>query len=269
MAFERIFRRERLQPAIVEGDGFHRYSRAQMDRVVVAAEHEGRNMTHFGPEGNLFAELDQLFREYGKSGTGRRRYYIHNEEEAARRGAVLGALTDWEPLPQDTDLLFYEGLHGGLVTKTINVARHVNLLIGVTPIINLEWMQKIHRDRALRGYSSEAAIRMILSRMRDYVHYIVPQFSITDINFQRVPTVDTSNPFLEMDVPTHDQSFSVIHVRNTNRIRVDFRYLLEMIEASFISAPDTIVVPEGKKMLAMQLIIAPALQRLIRARHRA
>jgi phosphoribulokinase len=265
-AFEQIFRREGINPAIIEGDCFHRYNRREMDEITIAAEKTGRTITHFGPEGNLFEELEAVFREYAEAGTGRRRYYIHNEEEAALHGAPPGELTAWEPLPEDTDLLFYEGLHGGLVTDTVNVARHVDLLIGVAPIINLEWIQKIYRDKAVRGYTSEDATKMILSRMYDYTHYITPQFSRTNINFQRVPTVDTANPFAATEIPTNDQSFSVIHIRNTEKIQVDYRYLLEMLGGSFMSAPDTIVVPSGKKIFAMQLIITPLIRQLMESR---
>lgn len=265
-AFEQIFRREGIKPAYIDGDCFHRYNRGQMDEVVKEAEKSGQNITHFGPEGNLFEELEAVFREYGESGTGKRRYYIHNDEEAAEHGTPPGELTEWEPLPDYTELLFYEGLHGGVVTEEVNVAQHVDLLIGVAPIINLEWIQKIYRDKAVRGYTSEDATKMILSRMYDYTHYITPQFSRTDINFQRVPTVDTSNPFAAMEIPSNDQSFTVIHIRNTARIQVDFRYLLEMLDRSFMSTPDTIVVPAGKTIFAMQLIITPLIRQLMETR---
>lgn len=265
-AFEQVFRREGIKPAIIEGDCFHRFNRKEMDKIAGEAEKEGRSITHFGPEGNLFEELEAVFREYAVSGTGRRRYYIHNEEEAALHGALPGELTDWEPLPPDTDLLFYEGLHGGVVTDKVNVAGHVDLLIGVAPIINLEWIQKIHRDKAVRGYTSEDATKMILSRMYDYTHYITPQFSRTDINFQRVPTVDTSNPFAACEIPTNDLSFSIIHICNTGKIQVDFHYLLEMLGGSFMSAPDTIVVPSDKRIFAMQLIITPLIRQLVNSR---
>ena len=266
-AFEHIFRREGIKPAIVEGDSYHRYSRKQMDEVVAEARKTGRNVTHFGPEGNLFEELEELFRNYADNGTGKRRYYIHNDEEAARHGAESGELTHWENLPENTDLLFYEGLHGGVVTDTVNVAQHVDLLIGVAPIINLEWIQKIYRDKAVRGYTAEDATNMILSRMHDYTHYITPQFSRTDITFQRVPTVDTANPFAATEIPSNEQSFSVIHIRNLDKIQVDFDYLLEMLEHSFRSGPDTIVVPAVKKIAAIQLILTPVIHQLLENRN--
>jgi len=266
VAFEQIFRRLGIKPAVIEGDSFHRYDRRQMDQEVEKAAREGRHVTHFGPEGNLFDELEALFREYSERATGKRRYYVHNEVEAVLHNSPPGTLTPWEPLPDDTDLLFYEGLHGGLVTDTVNIARYVDLLIGVVPIINLEWIQKIQRDRAVRGYTAEDATKMILERMHDYVHYITPQFSVTDINFQRVPTVDTSNPFATERIPTNDESFSVIHVRNLEKLEVDFRHLLEMLAGSFMSTPDTIVVPSGKQIFAMQLIINPVISRLMRER---
>ncbi len=267
MAFEQVFRKESINAAFVEGDSFHRFDRAEMDRAVAEARASGGNITHFGPEGNLFAELDTLFREYSTSGTGRRRHYIHNEEKAARSGYPAGSITSWEPLPQPTDLLFYEGLHGGLVCEQHDIAQQVDLLIGVVPIINLEWMQKIHRDKAVRGYTGADATRMILDRMHDYVHYITPQFSRTHINFQRVPTVDTSNPFAAEQIPTNDQSFVVIHIRDLKKMGVDFRYLLEMLQGSFMSAPDTIVVPAGKMIFAMQLIITPVIARMMAERN--
>ena len=262
-AFESMFQKNGIKAALIEGDCFHRYDRPEMDRLGREAGAEGRRLTHFGPEGNLFDQLEGLFHEYGQNGTGRRRFYIHDETEASQHGYPPGSLTAWEPLEENTDLLFYEGLHGGVVTDTVNIARHVDLLIGVTPIINLEWMQKIHRDRATRGYTFEDATKLILERMYDYVNYITPQFSRTDINFQRVPTIDTSNPFASDYVPTNDESFSVIHIRNLEKIEVDFRYLLEMLDGAVMSSPDTIVVPAGKKVFAMQLILLPVLQRLM------
>ena len=265
-AFEQIFRRLGINAAFIEGDSFHRYNRKQMDIEVDKAARDGRQITHFGPEGNLFEELVDLFREYSEKGTGKRRHYIHNDVEAVLHKSEPGELTDWEPLPDNTELLFYEGLHGGLVSDEINIAQYVDLLIGVVPIINLEWMQKIHRDKAVRGYTAEDATEMILSRMHDYVHYITPQFSRTDINFQRVPTVDTSNPFASERIPSRDESFTVIHARNLEKLQVDFRYLLEMLEGSFMSNPDTIVVPSGKMIFAMQLIINPVISRLISAK---
>ena len=251
---------------MIEGDSFHRYDRKHMEKETEKAAKQGKQITHFGPEGNLFDELEVLFKEYAEHGTGKRRHYVHNEVTAVYHNSPAGSLTPWEPIPENTDLLFYEGLHGGLVADTVNIPRHVDLLIGVVPIINLEWMQKIHRDQEVRGYTAEDATRMILDRMHDYVHYITPQFSRTDINFQRVPTVDTSNPFATEVVPTNDESFTVIHVRNPEKLDVNFRHLLEMLEGSLMSTPDTIVVPSGKMIFAMQLIINPVISRMLKAR---
>ena len=260
MAFERIFRQEGIRPAILEGDGFHRYDRKTMEQMRQTQEHR---ISHFSPAGNLLADLEAVFREYAAHGRGRYRHYVHNEEEAARYGSPPGTLTAWEPLQENTDLLFYEGLHGGLVTDEVNIARHVDLLIGVAPIINLEWIQKIHRDKAVRGYTELGAVEMILSRMRDYVRYIVPQFSRTHLNLQRIPTVDTSNPFSAGEVPTNDQSFSVVHVRDSERLPADFPFLLQMLPGSFMSAPDTIVIPASKKVFAIQLMLTPVLLGLV------
>ena len=262
-AMEHIFRRDGFNAAVIEGDSYHRYDRSEMRRELELARTEGRNLSHFGPDGNFFDELEALFREYGAHGTGKRRFYLHNAEEAAPFKQEPGTFTPWEPLPADTDLLFYEGLHGGVVTDEVNVAQHVDLLIGVVPIVNLEWIQKIHRDTSVRGYSPEAVTDTILRRLPDYVHYITPQFSRTDINFQRVPTVDTSNPFIARDIPTLDESFVVIRFREPRKTQVDFPYLLKMIHNSFMSRRNSIVVPGGKMGLAMELIIQPLVERLV------
>ena len=163
--------------------------------------------------------------------------------------------------------MFYEGLHGGVATDKVNVAQYVDLLIGVVPIVNLEWIQKIHRDSAERGYSAEAVVHTILRRMRDYVTYITPQFSRTDINFQRVPTVDTSNPFIARDIPTPDESFVVIRFKEHES--QDFPYLLRMIEGSFMSRPNNIVVPGGKMGFAMELILGPRVHEMMEKKRQA
>ncbi|MCB1887665.1 MAG: phosphoribulokinase [Rhodocyclaceae bacterium] len=263
--FEAIFHRENVNAAIVEGDSFHRYTRDDMKRLIEAAESEGkRGISHFGPEANLFEDLEGLFRAYGESATGKRRYYIHNAEQAARWGQPQGSFTEWEDLPEGTDCLFYEGLHGGVVSGKVDVSRHVDLLIGVVPTINLEWIQKIHRDTRLRGYSLEAVQDTILRRMHDYVHFIVPQFSRTNINFQRIPVVDTSNPFVARDIPSLDESLVVIRFKDPRG--VDFPYLLRMLHDSSMSRANTILVPGGKLDLAMQLILTPLIWKLMERR---
>ena len=259
--FEQIFRREGVKAVIVEGDSFHRYDRVAMRELLAQASAEGRNLSHFGPEANLFADLEALFRSYGETGSGRARKYLHNDEEAAPYGQTPGTFTAWEDIAPGTDLLFYEGLHGGVVTPEVNVARHADLLIGVVPIINVEWIQKLHRDKKARGYTHEAVVDTILRRMPDYVNYICPQFSETHVNFQRVPTVDTSNPFIARDVPNADESMLVIRFRNPKGI--DMPYLLSMLHDSFMSRANTIVCPGGKMPLAMQLIFTPMILQLM------
>ncbi|MDX1655328.1 MAG: phosphoribulokinase [Candidatus Competibacteraceae bacterium] len=263
-AFENIFRRQEVRVAVVEGDSFHRYDREEMRREVERARLEGRTVSHFGPAGNLFEELEELFCQYGRNGSGRYRRYLHDDEEADPLGQSPGTFTPWQPIPADTDLLFYEGLHGGLLTEKINLRHHVDLLVGVVPIINLEWLQKAHRDTRERGYGVEQVMEAISLRIYDYMHYIIPQFTHTDINVQRVPTVDTSNPFIARDIPTADESFVVIRFRRPRE--VDFPYLLAMIHDSFMSRRNSIVVPGGKLGLAMELIFGPLIERLLKRR---
>ncbi len=266
--FENIFRREGISAAVIEGDAFHRYPRKEMKELIAAADRDGRPMSHFGPEANEWGVLEQQFRTYGESGRCESRLYLHSDEEAAPWKQAPGTFTPWQQTRADTDLLFYEGLHGCVKTGDIDLVRHVDLKLGVVPIINLEWIQKIHRDTRHRGHSKEGVTDTILRRMHDYVHYICPQFGETDINFQRVPIVDTSDPFIARDIPTAGESVVVVRFRNPRGI--DFSYLLAMIDQSYMSRANTIVVPGARMDLAMQLILTPLILRLMdirRAQH--
>lgn len=266
--FEQIFRREDVLAAYIEGDAYHRYDRAEMKRVMSEEASRGNHhYSHFGPDSNLFEELEETFRSYSQTGTGKYRHYVHDDKEAAEYGGPPGTFTPWEPIPTPTDLLFYEGLHGAVASGNIDVARYADLKIGVVPVINLEWIQKIHRDRSHRGYSTEAVTDTILRRMPDYVNYICPQFTHTDINFQRVPTVDTSNPFIARWIPTADESIVVIRFKSPRGI--DFPYLLSMIEGSWMSRANSIVIPGGKLDIAMQLILTPMILNLVEKKRRA
>ena len=266
--FSEIFRREGVKAATIEGDSFHRFDRREMKLRQVEAERQGnKNFSHFGPENNLFPELESLFHDYAASGTGKRRKYLHDTEEAAPYQQEPGTFTPWEDVPASTDLLFYEGLHGAVVTPEVNIAQHPDLLVGVVPVINLEWIQKLYRDKKQRGYSTEAVTDTILRRMPDYVNYICPQFMHTHVNFQRVPMVDTSNPFVARDIPSPDESMVVIRFAKPKGI--DFPYLLSMMDASFMSRANTIVVPGGKMELAMQLIFTPFVWRMMDRKKRA
>jgi len=267
-SFAHIFRRDGIDAQVIEGDSFHRYGRTEMrERVQAADRGTGPAISHFGPEANLLGELAATFAEYAGHGTGKVRRYIHDAAEAKELGGEPGTFTDWQAMQPGSDLLFYEGLHGGYVADDVDVARHVDLLVGVVPIINLEWIQKLHRDRHQRGYSQDAVVDTILRRMPDYVNHICPQFSRTHVNFQRVPTVDTSNPFIARDIPSADESMVVIRFRDPKGI--DFPYLLSMLHDSWMSRPNNIVVPGGKMGLAMQLIFTPMILRLMDLKRRA
>ncbi|GGA63969.1 phosphoribulokinase [Neiella sp. HB171785] len=266
-AFEHMFRHRNINAALVEGDSFHRYSRAEMDMAIRKAQEQGKHISYFGPEANDFGQLETFFKSYGDSGMGQVRRYLHSFDEAVPYNQMPGTFTPWEDLPEDTDLLYYEGLHGGVVTEQHNVAQHVDLLVGMVPIINLEWTQKIIRDTTERGHSREAVTQSILRSMEDYVRYITPQFSRTHINFQRVPTVDTSNPFAAKNIPSLDESFVVIRFQETRGI--DFPYLLQMIDGSFMSRLNVLVVPGGKMGFAMELILTPLLDELLEKKRQA
>ena len=269
-AFEQIFRRENVRAAFISGDCFHLHTREEFEQILKqGAKEKGGHISHFGPEGNDFGELERLFKGYGKNGSGRYRYYLHDYREARYQGQRFGMklrpgeFTPYEDIRPDTDLLYYEGLHGLVKSAHHDVARHVDLGVGVVPIVNLEWIQRMHRDKFVRGHGTEDSLATILRRMPDYVKYITPQFSRTDINFQRVATVDTSNPFIARDIPTLDESFMVIRFRDVGKFGVDFPWLLSMIQGSFMSRRNTIVVPGGRTGLAIELIFTPVLKWLL------
>ncbi|WP_029919252.1 phosphoribulokinase [Nevskia soli] len=267
--FERIFDSLKLEAAYIPGDSFHAYDREQMRALVEKARIRGENFSHFGPGANLLDRLEKLFRDYGARGTGMVRSYLHTEAEAQEAEQPVGTFTPWTRLPPDTDVLFYEGLHGGVVTSEVNVARHVDLLIGVTPIVNLEWIQKIKRDRDERGQTVDDVTGTILRRLPDYVTYITPQFSRTDVNFQRVPLVDTSNPFVERDIPTAEESLVVISFRLNSRVEADIGKLVDGIPNAFLSRSTTVVVPGTEMEVAMEATLRPAVKRLAAARRKA
>jgi len=267
-SFQHIFRREKLNAQIVEGDSFHRYDRLAMRAEMKAQEEKGnRNFSHFGPEANLLEELQDLFVTYGRTGSGRVRKYLHDAGEAEPWQQEPGTFTPWQEIPEGTDLMFYEGLHGAYADEKIDIAKQVDLCVGVVPIINLEWIQKLHRDQKMRGYSQEAVTDTILRRMPDYVSHICPQFSRTHVNFQRVPIVDTSNPFIARDIPSADESMVVIRFANPKGI--DFQYLLTILHGAMLTRPNTLVVPGGKMGLAMQMIFTPMVLRLMDQKRRA
>ena len=260
-ALRHIFRSLDVSAAFVEGDSFHRYSRPEMDVAIRKAQEQGRHISYFGPEANDFERLESLFEEYGRTGNGQIRRYLHTFDDAVPYNQMPGTFTPWENMPENTDALFYEGLHGGVCGEGYDVSKHVDLLIGMVPIVNLEWIQKLVRDTQERGHSREAVTTSIIRSMEDYIYHIVPQFSRTHINFQRVPTVDTSNPFSAKEIPSHDESFVVIRFRGMKN--VDFPYYLQMIDGSFMSRTNTLVVPGGKQALAMELILTPLIEQII------
>ncbi|MEW5892560.1 MAG: phosphoribulokinase [Pseudomonadota bacterium] len=289
-AFKDIFRRLGIKPAIVHGDGFRRYTERQFDALLNEARASNRHLSWFGPDCNHFQELEAFFKAYGATGSGVLREYAHNAVRARKLGVAVGEFTPWHPLEPGSDLLLYEGQHGGVVANTwtrrkvdsrhfppeidrrvgrkgIDVAQHVDLLIGIVPAINLEWIQKIHRDCGRQHCTEQEAVETILRRLDDYLHYIVPQFGLTDINIQRMPLVDTSNPFIARDVPSPDESVLVIHFRD--RKRHDFPELMRRIPGARMTRASTLIAPGGKLKHALEAICGPILNEMMEKRRRA
>lgn len=288
-AFTDIFRRQGLNAALVKGNSFFRYELEEMNDIIARSRADGQPVSLFGPECNLFDKLEGLFASYGKNGSGEMRHYVQDDDDAQRFGLPVGKFTPWEKIPKGTDLLFYEGMHGGVAAHTwtrrrsspahlpgdfrerrnngksehkgVNAAQHVDLLIGIVPAVNLEWIQKIHRDCSKTGCTVEEVSATILRRLRDYTYFIVPQFALTDINIQRMPLVDTSDPFIAREVPSADESMLVIHFRDPQRF--NFPDLMRRISGSFMSRRNTMVVPAGKLRLALDVICTPLIQEMI------
>ena len=261
-AFEHIFWRDRVKAAYIQGSGFHRYSRTEMEQEIARACAEDRILSHYGPAGNCLDKLETLFFQYSAIGTGMRRYYLHTDEQAQKWGQEAGTLTPWDKIEGKTDLLLYRGLHGAAIDGDVDISQYPDLLIGIVPIVNLEWMRKIKRDITLRGYSVDEVRHSIQCRMHDYVHHITPQFSRTHINFQMVSTVDTSDPFAEDSImPTEDESFIVISFQRG--MRPDFIELLSLLPNSFMSRRDTLVVPGSALLHAIEIILMPLVHDLV------
>ena len=289
--FSDIFRRQGLSAQIIKGDCFQRHEKAEMDRLIVESVQRGKPITYFGPEANLFEKQEAVFAQYAKSGSAEIRHYIKDKDDAIEFGQAIGSFTPWKKMERGSDLLFYDGMHGGAAAhswtrrqanpahlpqnttqskerrgknKGVNAAQHVDLLIGVVPAVNLEWIQKIHRDCSRDGCTVETTTATILRRMRDYIHFIVPQFALTDINFQRMPLVDTSHPFIARDIPTADESMVIVHFRDPHRF--NFPDIQRRIPDSFMSRPNTLVVPGGKMRLALRVICTPLISEMMENR---
>ena len=260
--FKSICAQAKFRAVFVEGDSFHRYEREEMRKLIDAWERTaGRTISHFGPEANLLEELETLFNDYGHEGIGRARLYLHDENTAKAYGQKTGVFTEWSDIEAESDILIYEGLHGGAITDVVNIAQHVDLLIGVTPTINLEWIQKLHRDQKDRGHSIEDVTQTILRRMPDYIEHIVPQYSRTHINFQRVPTVDTSNPFSNAGIPSPSESLIVVRFNDPSQQEIDD--IIQSIRGSFQSKEDCLVVPGQTFEQTLELVLKPRVTKLI------
>jgi phosphoribulokinase len=260
-AFDHIFQRERIKAVYIQGSAFHRYERKEMQIELKEAHMEGRQLSHYGPEGNFFDKLESLFFQYSATGTGMHRHYLHSREFADRWGQEPGTLTPWEKLKKNSDLLLYRGLHGAVKSDDIDISQYPDLTIGVVPNVNLEWIRKIKRDCSLRNYTAEEVKQSILDRMHDYIHYITPQFSRTHINLQMIPAVDTSDPFNMSYGPEVEECFMVIHFRN--KIRPDFSKLLQLLPDSYMSRSNTLVVPAGNLIHSLEVIMAPLIHELV------
>ncbi len=283
-AFRGIFRREKISASFLAGDSFRRFDYQEMEKLTHEKTIRGENISHFGPEANLFNELESQLKSFSETGRCKKRQYITKDSDHSL--GQFGTFTEWREIKTERDILVYEGFHGGVVSNKwtrrkmsdshnpkvqlerravsgqtgIDVAQYVDLLIGIVPVVNLEWIQKIHRDTNIRGIERDNVTTTIVQRMQDYIHFIVPQFSYSDINFQRIPLVDTSNPFIIRDIPNADESLYVIRFREPKKY--DILYFVNRISGAYLSRPNTMVIPGGKLQLAIEVICSPIIRSL-------
>nr|CAA6808254.1 MAG: Phosphoribulokinase [uncultured Thiotrichaceae bacterium] len=263
-ALQRIFYRERIKASYIPGSGFHRFEREQMRKEVKAARSEDRPMSHFGPEGNHLDKLESMFFEYAATGNGKYRYYLHSDKVAQTYKQASGTFTPWADLDPDSDLLLYRGLHGAMIDGDIDLSQYPDLLVGAAPSVNLEWMRRRERDLR-RGYSQDDVKEMTLERMADYAKHLTPQFTRTDINFQLIPVVDTSNPFDCENLPTEDECILVIHFQKKKIIQqIDMIDLLNRIPDATMTRRDTMLIPGSQMLSAVEIILMPLIENLIR-----
>ena len=208
--FDAIFKENQIKAVYIQGDSFHKYTRTEME----ALNKTESSLTHFSPKSNHLDLLADLFKNFSISGKGMARQYAHSEKDAKNLGVNIGCFSEWKEIEQTYDILFYEGLHGGYKDDQIDITRYVDLLIGITPSINLEWVQKSHRDLLVRGYSKQQVKRLIIRRLPDYLDYICPQFSRTDANLERIPLVDLSDPFKVESIPSDESSIYMLSIKN-------------------------------------------------------
>ncbi len=256
--FTGIFDELDISVLYVEGDSFHKYNRVQMENLIKS----DNTLTHFSPKANLLKKLENVLSDFGSKGEATVRKYIHSSEEGREHSLSPGNFTAWQQTTRDHSMLFYEGLHGGHSGRDANVLKHIDLLIGIAPVINLEWIQKLHRDIEVRGHSVEHTKNVILARMGDYFKYICPQFSKTDINIQRIPLTDTSNPFDVSEVPKISKSLAIIELKNETKFSCDLIKISEEIKSSFMSSSNTLVVPGLALDTAIKKIFTPIIKTL-------
>mgnify|MGYP001201997827 CR=1 FL=1 len=213
--FEAIFKENQIKAVYIQGDSFHKYTRTEME----ALDKKMSPLTHFSPESNHLDLLADLFKNFSISGNGIARQYAHSEKDANKLGINVGCFSEWKEIEQTYDILLYEGLHGGYKDDQIDITRYVDLLIGITPSINLEWVQKSHRDLLVRGYSKHQVKKLIIKRLPDYLDYICPQFSRTDANLERIPLVDLSDPFRVESIPPDKNSIYMLSIRNESILK--------------------------------------------------
>ncbi len=257
--FNEIFFENGIKAINIQGDGFHKYTRTKMAEL----DKTGSRLTHFASECNHLDLLENLFKQFSTTGKGMTRRYAHSESEAKKIGAQIGFFSEWEEFEPNYDILLYEGLHGGFKDDKINISKYVDLLIGITPSINLEWVQKCHRYLVIRGYSKNEVKKLIIKRLPDYLEYICPQFSRTDANLERIPLVDLADPFKTKSIPADKNSIYMLSIKD-NSIIEGLRTCLEKFDLFTADSDDMTITVRAKELKSLfELIFLPKILNLI------
>ena len=160
--FELIFRREKVSAAFIEGDAFHRFNRAEMKVKIAEEDAKGNpNFSHFNAEANELDRLASIFEEYGNTGMGRTRTYVHDDDEAA----VFG-------VPQGTFSLDFPGSQGSHPGHSGILQGNPHAIDSGHAAASVDGERRVDQDRAFGAtYQDAVAVRVLaVGRAREHRH---------------------------------------------------------------------------------------------------
>ena len=220
--FEQIFRREKIDAAFIEGDAFHRYDRAAMKAKVAEEEARGNpNFSHFSAGGEPARDARGGLR--GVRPSGHRPHPNTTSTTPRRRRSTASPPA---PSPPGRD---FEPQRPPVLRGPARLRRHRQGQpraarrpqdrrgAGRQPRMDPEDPPRPRHPRLLDrgGHRHDPAPD---ARLRPL--HLPAVHRRRDINFQRVPIVDTSNPFIARWIPTPDELMVVIRFAQSARHRL-------------------------------------------------